>query len=85
MTLVDVLLGVLLMTLVPALWRMVVGPEDADRAVATDLVFFVFIAAVALLALRTDTPALIDVVVVATLTGFLATVALARLVDRSRP
>lgn len=80
--LVDVMLAVLVLSLVPALWRMVVGPGDVERAVAADFVFFVFVAAVALLAVRTDTPAMLDLVAVATLTGFLATVALARLVDR---
>ncbi|MGF1646386.1 MAG: monovalent cation/H+ antiporter complex subunit F [Kineosporiaceae bacterium] len=85
MSVVDALLAVLVLTLVPAVWRMVAGPSDVDRAVAADFVFFAFVAAVALLALRGDDPALLDIVVVATLTGFLATIALARLVDRRQP
>ncbi|MBZ6371360.1 MULTISPECIES: monovalent cation/H+ antiporter complex subunit F [Microbacterium] len=84
MTIVDVLLFVMLATFVPAVWRMIVGPSDVDRAAAADFVFFAFIAAVALLSLRLEDPSLLDAVIVATLTGFLATVALARLVDRSR-
>ncbi|NYF16587.1 multicomponent Na+:H+ antiporter subunit F [Microbacterium sp. AK009] len=85
MTLENLLLAALLLTLPPAVWRLISGPTDADRAAAADFVFFAFIAAIALLSLSTDNPALVDIVLVATLTGFLATVALARIVDRSRP
>lgn len=82
MIVLDILLVVLAVTALPAVWRMVVGPTDADRAVGADLVFFVLVGCIALLAVRLDTPAMLDIVVMATLTGFLATVALARLVDR---
>ena len=85
MTLIDVLLGLLGVALLPGLWRIATGPSDVDRALAADHVFFVFVAAVGLLAVRMDAPALFDIVVVATLIGFLATVTLARLVDRGEP
>ena len=85
LTLVDVLLALLGVAVLPGLWRLATGPSDVDRALAADHVFFVFVAAVGLLALRLDVPALLDVVVVATLVGFLATVTLARLVDRGEP
>lgn len=84
MIVLDVLLVLLTAALLPAVWRMVVGPSTADRAMAADHVFFVFVAAVAVLAVRLETPALLDLVVIATLVGFLATVTLARLVDRGR-
>ncbi|WP_336921429.1 monovalent cation/H+ antiporter complex subunit F [Aquipuribacter sp. SD81] len=80
----DVLLVVLALSLLPAVWRMLVGPTPSDRAMAADHGFFVLVAALALLAVRLPTPALLDVVLVATLVGFLATVTLARLVDRRR-
>lgn len=64
-------------------WRIVIGPTNADRALGADLCFFNLVGVVALLAVHTDTPAFVDVVLVATLVGFLAAVALARLVDRS--
>ncbi len=82
MIVLDVLLAVLALSVLPAVWRMVSGPVEIDRAVATDHVFFAFIAAVALLAVRLDNPTLLVILVVATLAGFLATVGLARLVDR---
>lgn len=84
MTLLDVLLVLLAVALLPAVYRLVVGPTAADRAMAADHGFFVLVAVLALLAVRLPTPALLDVVVVATLVGFLATVTLARLVDRGR-
>jgi multicomponent Na+:H+ antiporter subunit F len=81
-SLLDLPLAVLALTVVAAIWRAFHGPTDADRAVAGDLVFFVFVAVVALLAVRLDAAFFFDVAVVATLLGFLASVALARLVFR---
>ncbi|WFE29404.1 monovalent cation/H+ antiporter complex subunit F [Solwaraspora sp. WMMD791] len=82
MTGLDLVLGVLAAAMLAAIVRLVVGPTDADRAAALDFGFFVFIAAVAVLAARLRIPALLDLVLTATLVGFLATVALARLVER---
>jgi multicomponent Na+:H+ antiporter subunit F len=78
----DLALGVLALTLAAAVFRASRGPTDADRAVAGDLVFFVFVAAVALLAVRRESDFYFDVALVATLLGFLGSVALARLVYR---
>ncbi len=80
MILIDAALAVLALALVVATVRLVVGPTDADRALGVDLRFAVVIAAVALLAVRLDAPALLDLVLVGTLVGFLSTVAFARLV-----
>ena len=80
MILLDAALVVLALALVVADVRLVVGPPDAGRALGGDLGFAVVIPAVALLAVRLDAPALLDLVLVATLVGFLSTVAFARLV-----
>lgn len=69
---------------VAAAVRVVRGPSDADRVLAVDLGFVVVLAALALLAVRLRAPALLDLVVAGTLVGFLATVALARLVGSRR-
>ncbi|NDL60448.1 monovalent cation/H+ antiporter complex subunit F [Phytoactinopolyspora mesophila] len=82
MTMVDIGLIVVALGFVPAIWRMVIGPTDADRATAGDFTFFLFVAAAALLGVRLETRMFFDVVLVATLVGFLGTVVLARLVDR---
>jgi multicomponent Na+:H+ antiporter subunit F len=82
MILLDVALAVLAVTFGLALLRAIRGPSVADRAVAADVALYVIVAAIALLALRSQTAAFLDVVLVATLLGFLATVALGVLVGR---
>ncbi|WP_445263187.1 monovalent cation/H+ antiporter complex subunit F [Pseudokineococcus sp. 5B2Z-1] len=80
MMVVEVALGVMALSLGVCAWRVVVGPSDADRVLAVDLGFVVVVCATALLTVRLRTPALLDLVLVATLVGFLTTVVLARLV-----
>ncbi len=80
MTGVDVALGVLALAFLLGLLRAALGPGVADRAIAADVCFFSVVAGFALLALRSGSEAFIDVVLVASLLGFLATVALAALV-----
>lgn len=76
----DVALVVLALCLVTAVHRITVGPTDADRGLAVDYGFIVVVGAVALLALRLGELAALDLVLVATLVGFLTTVAVARLI-----
>jgi multicomponent Na+:H+ antiporter subunit F len=83
--LIDLLLVVLAATMAVVIWRMAAGPSDADRAVAVDLGFVVFVAAVALLSVRLDTSAILILILVATLVGFLATIGVAHLVERGSP
>jgi len=78
----DAALVALAAAAVVATVRVVLGPTDADRVLAVDLGFVVLLAALAVLALRLGAPALLDLVLVGTLVGFLATVALARLAAR---
>ena len=80
MTGVDAALGVLALAFLLGLLRAALGPGVADRAIAADVCFFSVVAGFALLALRSGSEAFIDVVLVASLMGFLATVALAALV-----
>jgi multicomponent Na+:H+ antiporter subunit F len=62
--------------------RAVRGPTVADRALAADLCLYAIVAAIALLALRTGYAEFLDVVLIATLLGFLATIALGALISR---
>ncbi|UOE22188.1 pesticidal protein Cry26Aa [Thermobifida halotolerans] len=64
--------------------RVVRGPTAADRLVASDLGFFVFISMTALVGARVGSEWVFDIVLVAALVGFIATVWLARMVGRSR-
>lgn len=79
----DAVLVVLALAMLVAIARTVVGPTHADRALAVDLGFAVFVAGIAVLAVRLDEPALLDLVLAATLVGFLGTVAVAKLVEHS--
>lgn len=78
----DLALLLTALSLAAAMARVVRGPSDADRVLAVDFGFVAVIAAVALLALRLDTHALADLVLVATLLGFVTTVALARRLEQ---
>lgn len=64
--------------------RMLVGPDDANRAVASDLLFFAVIALFAMVGTLRGFDAVFDVVLVATVVGFLASVSLARAMTKGR-
>lgn len=80
MILFDAALVVLALALLVAVLRLATGPTQADRALGVDLGFAAATAAFAVLSVRLRTPAMLDLVLVATLVGFLSTVAFARLV-----
>lgn len=82
MTLLNVVLAILGLAFLSGIVRAGIGPTLADRAAAADLCLFSVVAALAVLAVRLEQPRFIDAVVAATLLGFVATVALARLVGR---
>jgi multicomponent Na+:H+ antiporter subunit F len=84
MSLLDADLLVLAIAFAISLVRAVRGPSVADRAVAADVGLYAIVAGIALLAVRSGSTAFIDVVLIATLLGFLATVALSALVGRDR-
>jgi multicomponent Na+:H+ antiporter subunit F len=85
MTPIDLALGILAVAFALGLVRAISGPSVADRALAADLCLYVIVAAIALLALRTGYAEFLDVVLIATLLGFLATVALGALISRGDP
>lgn len=62
-----------------AAFRAYRGPRITDRAVAADLIFFAIIGLIALIGLRTDIEALFDIILIATLLGFMAAISMARL------
>jgi multicomponent Na+:H+ antiporter subunit F len=84
MIVVDLALLALAAGFLAALARVIVGPSVADRAVAADVCFYAVVAALALLSVRLEAPALLDAVLVATMLGFIATISLARLVRRKK-
>lgn len=86
MILLDVILASLAVTMLIAIARVIFSPTNADRVLVVDFGFAVFMAGIAVLAVRLDAPALTDLVLAATLLGFIATVVFSHLVEgRSRP
>ncbi|CTQ33657.1 monovalent cation/H+ antiporter complex subunit F [Jannaschia rubra] len=76
---VMVMAGVLL-----AMVRLIKGPSLPDRVVALDTMTVLIVAFCGLFAIDAGSTAFLDVAVVLALIGFLATVALARFVERKR-
>jgi multicomponent Na+:H+ antiporter subunit F len=84
MTVLDVMLAGVAVAFAAAMFRVLRGPSIADRAVAADVALYGAIGAIALLVLRQRATQLLDVVLVATLLGFLSSVALSLLIGRER-
>lgn len=80
----SVVLGLLVLAIVIAGSRLRRGRSAGDRAVAADLVFFGFVGVVAVLGLMLGVSAVFDLILVATLLGFLSALSLARLLQRGR-
>lgn len=62
--------------------RLLKGPSLPDRIVALDMMTVLIVSFCGLYAMLSDDTAFVDVAIVLALVGFLATVALARFVDR---
>lgn len=71
-------LGMIALATVAAIFRIIHGPSDSERAVATELVFFAFIGFVIILGLNFGLEAIFDIVLIATVFGFLSALSLAR-------
>ena len=65
-------------------FRVLRGPDDATRAVMADLTYFCALALFVLFVIRVGSTVAMDVVMLGSLIGVLATVALARLLSRGR-
>ena len=62
--------------------RLLLGPSLSDRIVALDMMTVLIVSFCGLYAMRANDEAFVDVAIVLALVGFLATVALARFVER---
>lgn len=83
---IGILFGVLVLasSVLVAGVRMFRGPNDANRAIASDLLFFAVVGLIALFGVLAMSPPVFDLVLIATLVGFLATLSLARALTRGR-
>ncbi|WP_168915704.1 monovalent cation/H+ antiporter complex subunit F [Microcella flavibacter] len=76
-----IVLALLALTIVLAVIRIVRGPTAGDSAAAGDLIFFAFIGVVAVFGLQFAIGAVIDIILVAAVLGFLSILSLARLLQ----
>lgn len=83
---IGILFGVLALavSVLVAGVRMFRGPNDANRAIASDLLFSSVVGLIALFGVLAMSPPVFDLVLVATLVGFLATLSLARALTKGR-
>lgn len=84
MIVIDIAIVLVGIAAVLSSFRMARGPHDGDRAIAADLLFFAFIALLALVGVRLDSPFVYDLVLVATLVGLVSALSLARLMTGGR-
>jgi multicomponent Na+:H+ antiporter subunit F len=76
-----VVLALVGLSIVLSVLRAVMGPTPADAAVAGDLIFFAFIGGVAVLGVLLPIDAVMDLILIAALLGFLSVLSLARLIQ----
>lgn len=76
-----VVLGLLTLSVVLAVVRAWKGPTAGNSAVAGDLIFFAFVGAVAVLGVMFAIDAVMDIILIAALLGFLSVLSLARLMQ----
>ncbi|MFF0988777.1 monovalent cation/H+ antiporter complex subunit F [Kocuria nitroreducens] len=83
---IGILFGVLVLavSVLVAGVRMFRGPNDANRAIASDLLFFAVVGLIALFGVLAMSPTVFDLVLIATLVGFLATLSLSRALTKGR-
>ena len=79
---VDIAFPMVMAAVVLAFLRLARGPSLSDRIVALDMMTVLIVAFCGLFAISTGVPAFLDVAAIVALIGFLATVALARYVER---
>ncbi|MCC5670998.1 pesticidal protein Cry26Aa [Kocuria rhizophila] len=75
---VLITLGLLLYATVVAAFRMFRGPDDAHRAIGSDLLFFSFVGLLGVIGVLTNSRVVFDLILIATVVGFLASISLAR-------
>lgn len=80
----TVCLVAMLLTGALCLYRMIVGPKAADRAVALDTLSTVFIGIICALSIMWGSVVYYDAIWILTLVGFIGSVALARYMQKGR-
>ncbi|MBF9058028.1 pH regulation protein F [Rhodobacterales bacterium HKCCSP123] len=79
---IDISFVLVMLGVAFAFIRLILGPSLPDRVVALDMMTVLIVSFCGLYAILSEDTAFIDVAIVLALVGFLATVALARFVER---
>ncbi len=79
---VNISLGMIGLSMLIVLYRLVVGPAFEDRVVALDLISTSTIAFIAVYAILTNTKIVLDVGIIIGLISFIATIAFAYYLER---
>ena len=79
----DVLLAGLAISLLLCFVRLYLGPNPPNRTVAFDTIAIHAVGIMALFAMRSDSPALLDGALVTAVLGFVGTMILARYMERA--
>jgi len=77
-------LMILSVSIALVLYRLIRGPQNADRIIALDLLSILLVALVALYAVFSADAVYLDIVIVYALVAFLGTVAFARFIERAK-
>ena len=70
------------LAIIASLWRLIIGPTLPDRVIALDLIGFLVVGLICIVAIATNQPALLGVALVAALILFLGTAAFAIYLER---
>ncbi len=79
----EILIGILSISLVLCFLRLYIGPDVPNRTVAFDVIAIHAVTLIAIFAMRNQAPFLIDVTTITAVLGFLGTVMLARYLEHS--
>lgn len=80
----DIAIGILALSMLVTTYRMLRGPDDADRVVSADLLLFGAVGLIAVIGVRVAATFAFDIVLVATVVSFLAALSLARALTRGK-
>lgn len=82
MNVLDIAIGIVVLSSLVSTVRMLTGPTDADRAIAGDLLLFAVVGLIALFSVRSGATFTFDIVLIGALVGALGTLSLARALTR---
>ena len=79
----QIAMGILLVSMMLVLWRLIKGPTAADRVIAMDLLSVLVVTFLVALSIHTQETNYLDVAIAYACIAFLGTIALARFISRA--